>query len=331
MNYLDLKDKKLITLLHRNSRAKLHELAAELKLSKNSVKYRIERLQEKGYILRFIPIIDYNKIHYSTYDLFIKLKMRKEQEHLLIEHLKNNPKVLWACTLFGEWDLFVQFVTKSFYDFYNTDLTLFLKKFGQFIDDYEIKIAVKRLRLQHGVPEYLPLVKEPPLLEKKINYSQPTELSLIDLKLLHALSQNARASFQELGQNIGESLETTRNHFNRLIKEGVLTGFTLNFEDTKIGYVGYLSFIRFHNFEKEEEFRQFILTKPEIKLALKNGNVPEIYLLISTRSPYELESLVKEIKDRFYITVHEITTMTITNEFKVEMFPEGLITEEKDK
>jgi len=233
----------------------------------------------------------------------------------------------WATTLFGEWDLFAQFVTKSFYDFYEEDLVQFLNKFGSFIDDYEIKVAVRRLKLGHGVPEYLSLVKERFTTPKKINYDQTAKLSLIDLKLLHALSHDARANFQELGAKIGESLETTRNHFNRLLEEGVVAGFTINFDETKIGYVGYLTFIRFHNFEKEEEFRQFIQSKPEIKLALKNGNVPEIYLLISTKTPYDLERIVKEIKDKFYTFIHEIKNMTMTNEFKWEMFPDGLVKE----
>ncbi len=325
MNDLDLKDKKLIALLHRNSRAKLHELASELKLSKNSVKYRIDRLVEKKYILHFNPTINYVKINLTTFDLFIRLRLRKEQEKIIIDYFRNDPNVLWACTLLGEWDFLIQYVSTDFESFYFNQLKSFLSKFSSVLDDYEVKISIQRIKIKHCVPEYESLIKEEKILPKQNNSSERPKISEIDRKLLHALSLNARASFQELGQEIGESLETTRNHFNALVEEGVLQGFTINFDQNKIGYVDYLIFCKFHNFEGEKEFQSLVNSKKEIKLGLKNGNVPEIYLLVSTRSPYEMESLVKEIKDKFYNQIHEIKHATITQDFKLDLFPEGVV------
>jgi Lrp/AsnC family leucine-responsive transcriptional regulator len=233
--------------------------------------------------------------------------------------------VLWACTLLGEWDFLIQYISTDFDTFYFNNIRNFLSKFGSLIDDYEIKSSVERLKLQHGVPEYNHLINEIKLPENKNSPFTHVQPSMNDRKLLHALSRNARASFQELGQKINESLETTRNHFNRLVKEGVLQGFTVNFDSSKIGYVDYLVFCRFHNFEKDQDFKMLVNNKAEIKLALRNGNVPEIYLLVSTRSPYEMESLVKEIKEKFYSNIHEIKHLTITQDIKLDLFPEGLI------
>jgi len=41
-----------------------------------------------------------------------------------------------------------------------------------------------------------------------------------------------------------------------------------------------------------------------------------------------MESLVKEIKNRYYSEIHEIYHLTITQEVKLDHFPEGLIKKE---
>ena len=50
---LDLKDKKILVELELNSRRSNNQIAKKVNLSKEVVKYRIDRLLEKGVILRF--------------------------------------------------------------------------------------------------------------------------------------------------------------------------------------------------------------------------------------------------------------------------------------
>jgi DNA-binding Lrp family transcriptional regulator len=328
MKQLDVKDKKILTLLSINSRLKLHEIAQHVRLSKNSIKYRIERLQKLGYIKRFTPIISYDKIGYTTHDLFIKLRLRKEQEKELVEHFKDHPNVLWCSTLFGEWDLLIQFANKNFDEFYYENLIGVLKKFNEFIEDYEVKVTVKRFKLQYCVPDYFDLINK-----NKVKTLTPVkdrnivQLDKVDRKLLSALSKNARANFQQLGKLINESLETTRNHFNKLIKEGVLEGFSVQFGYKELDLVNYMTFFRFRNIseEKEKEFKLYLQEKREVILALKNGNVPEIYLLLSANSPRTAETVIKDIKDKFFEQIKNITTITLTENIRLDFFPEGLI------
>lgn len=329
---IDFKDKKLISLLMMNSRAHLHELARPVNLSKNSVKYRIARLQERGYIKKFIPFIDYGKIDYCTFDLFLKLKSTEEEEKNLVEHLKNHPHNLWFMKLFGEWDYFIQFVTSSFYEFYDHHLSKFMEHYGSFIDEYEVKVSVKRLKLEPHVPGFPPIEKdEIKSKQKKREQNSVVVLDPVDRLLLQELARDASSSFLEIGMAIKESLETTRNHFYKLMEKGVLGGFSIDVGIHKLGYIDYLVFFKFHNFPQiiETQFRQFIKSKKEITLALKNGNVPEIYLIITSRHPIEIDILVKEIKNRFINSIQKITTLTVIEYITNNPFPSGLLSDLK--
>ncbi len=325
MKQLDLKDKKILTLLSYNSRLRLHEIAKQVKLSKNSIKYRIERLQKVGIIKKFVPYVNYDALKKNTYDIFIKVKVRKEQEKELLNFFKESKNVLWAATLFGEWDIFVQAVAKNKENFYHQFMDSITNKFGHMIDDYEIKINTKRLKIDHGIPEFKSLIKKE-LPKVKRNYKD-IKLDNKDYKLIHALSLNARASFIELARITGESSETTRNRFNKLIKHNIIEGFSIFIDPLKLGRINFLTFFRLHDFssEKEKEFTTYLESKDNVGLALKNGNFPEIYLLTTAKNNYEIETFIKETQDKFFSIIKKTTNITITEEIKLVMFPEGLI------
>src|SRR3989338_794276 len=74
MHGIDLKDRKLIYYLARNSREGFSKLAALIGVSKNSVKYRVDRLKKLGVIDRFLPIINIGFLEWHTFDIFLRLR-----------------------------------------------------------------------------------------------------------------------------------------------------------------------------------------------------------------------------------------------------------------
>ena len=119
MEKIDLKDKKILFLLLENSKLPTSQIAKLVKLSKNSVLYRINRLRERGIIWKFFAAVNYEKLGLYTYDVFIKLKATEEREKQIKEHIRNHTNVIWAGSLFGTWDIFVQFLAKDVREFEN--------------------------------------------------------------------------------------------------------------------------------------------------------------------------------------------------------------------
>ena len=70
---LDLKDKKILKCLEENSRQSHNQIAKKAGLSKESVRYRIKQLEEKGIIQNYKVVVDIKKLDYRAYHLFVNL------------------------------------------------------------------------------------------------------------------------------------------------------------------------------------------------------------------------------------------------------------------
>ncbi len=62
---IDARDRKIIAILTRNARSSLREIAKEVNLSPSSVRNRMSRLLDKGFIERYTVDIDYRKLGYE--------------------------------------------------------------------------------------------------------------------------------------------------------------------------------------------------------------------------------------------------------------------------
>ena len=74
MEKLDLKDRKIIYHLDIDSRQSFSQLGKKVGLSKDIVTYRVKKLQEKGIIKNFIPIIDSSRLGYNWYRFYFNFQ-----------------------------------------------------------------------------------------------------------------------------------------------------------------------------------------------------------------------------------------------------------------
>src|SRR3989344_3135248 len=114
MAKLDLKDRKMLYELDTNSRQSFHEIAKKVGLSKDSIIYRINKLQEEGIIKQFHTIIDVGKLGFISFRLYLKLRnTTPEKQSEIIEFLKQQKIITWLVSIEGEYDLGVWILTKT--------------------------------------------------------------------------------------------------------------------------------------------------------------------------------------------------------------------------
>lgn len=321
---LDLKDKKIFYLLTENSRLRPQEIASRVGLSKNAVTYRIKRLVKAGYIERFMPITNFQKFGVYSYDLFIKIRANSEEENKIKKYFENHPNVIWATTLFGKWDLFVQIAAKDVNDFGKVfeEITIFL---GHDLENYEVKHPIRRIKIDRKIFDF----------EKETKYKfkpadtgeEVVELDELDKKILRNLNtKNGLASYREVGKAIGVSLETTRNRMLSLLKNGVIVRYAPEINYGKLGLGTYLVVINFHYLTKEsiKEIYSYINHRKEIRIAFETLGKQEIYFYATVGSLKDLENLIKNIRNEFYETILAIDYMLITEELKLDFFPAAL-------
>lgn len=122
---VDETDTAILRALVKNARASYREVASEIGVAVGTVQHRMQKMEEKGILLGFRPIIDYGKLGFEV-DAIIALETPRDKtveiDKILEKH--KNVKSIYHTT--GDTDVFirVQFKTaQELYDFLMKELT----------------------------------------------------------------------------------------------------------------------------------------------------------------------------------------------------------------
>jgi DNA-binding Lrp family transcriptional regulator len=323
---LDLKDRKILYLLSQNAQIKTSELAALVGLNKNSISYRIKRLIEKDVIAKFQPVLNYKVLGLYTHDIFIKLRATAKDEEEIKKYFKEHPSVLWAISLFGKWDIFVQIVAPDLDAFERVlkDIIVFI---GDRLDDYEIRVMVDRLK----ITRYIPDVEKVKYFFKRpeIDYSKRLKLDELDKKILTYLNEvNGLAQHAEVARAVKTSMETVRNRTRALFRDGVILNYLPLIDYDIFGLLRYFVTIKMRNINptKEKEIIDYALNKDCINLLFKPTGMLELYFFATVKQPKDLEKLIKEFKLNFFDNILDINYAIRAEELALNFFPKVMQT-----
>jgi hypothetical protein len=91
---LDLKDRKLLRELDRNCRQSNSEIGKKIRLNKNTVNYKIKRLENEGVLSSYYAVIDNSKLGYFSFRSYLKFfNTTPEDEENIINWLKEDERV----------------------------------------------------------------------------------------------------------------------------------------------------------------------------------------------------------------------------------------------
>jgi Lrp/AsnC family transcriptional regulator, leucine-responsive regulatory protein len=142
---LDKTDLKLLYSLSRDASITNFSLAKELNISKDTVSYRIQKLEREKYLIEYRPVINFSVLGLSINSLLIKLNYFPEEMALFEQHIKNNGSILWATRTFGYYDYLIYVITKDLEEFHEV-INSFKAKFENLIKTYEILFAFEELK-----------------------------------------------------------------------------------------------------------------------------------------------------------------------------------------
>lgn len=143
---IDAVDKKILEVLCQNARMSLVNIAAKLKIQSNVVAYRIRRMEEKGIVLGYRPLINNNILGFNHYKIFFHLINVTEKDLIrLKQYIKSSPNVVYIVDEIGICDIDIEAMFQSIDEYFE-----FIKQlkfaFPSLIRDYEtiiIKDTVK--------------------------------------------------------------------------------------------------------------------------------------------------------------------------------------------
>lgn len=122
----------------------------------------------------------------------------------------------------------------------------------------------------------------------------------IDRAIISELSQNGRASYQQLSHAVGLAPNTVADRMRRLRDSGVITGSAVVIDERALGLeLGVLSDIKLHDGVSRVDFAQSLTKVPQVIGALRLTGEYDYQLHIVCPGASELESVIDELKSEY--------------------------------
>lgn len=321
---IDLKDKKILSMLSENSRLPLNAIAKKVRLSRDAVDYRIKRLSREGVIMMFFPIINLEKLGYETFHIFFLVdEMDKKQQEEFLLYLKNNPYVKNIIEYSDRWDYEVVLVARNLREFDNivSDIT---SRFPQLIFEKEKMQVIKGYTSIH-----LPLKfyeQSGYKSEDQDGIDKDVKIDELDMKILEILCENCRTPSVKIAERVDLTADAVNYRIKKLLQGNVIRKFTILINLSALNYHWYTFSLAMKTFtnEYDKKFKQFVRTHPYILRAVKTLGAWDFLLYVVADNPKHFHSTVKEIKLYFSDIIRNHQTLLAYMEHIYVPFPKAV-------
>lgn len=316
MKKLDLIDRKILYELDIDARQSLSTLAKKLQRKRNTIEYRIKKLQEEGIIKNFVTLLDAGRLGLTVWNVNLEFQnVDSKVERLIIEYLKNIKKVWWIAQTTGKYDFIYGVCIRNIKEFYDI-VREFNSKFGKYILKQDIIAHVEVDVFSRGY-----FLNKPSVGVKWSKQYEEIKLDKIDKQILKLLSTNARISSVELAKKIGATPRIVIYRINQLRKNGVITRFRLELDVKKLGYNFYKVIVYLKNFSKEHEnkLREYCKNLGNIFHYEKKMGSWMLELEMDIKNYEKANEMMRKMKEMFPDYIKSYDLMLITNEPKGEL------------
>ena len=121
---LDETDRKILTILQKNSRTPLREISKEVGLAESTVYERIKKLKGRGIIQKFTVVLDPEALGFSIM-AFVLIKSKAGMYSHVANELSKYPQIVEIYETTGDYDMLIKIRTSG-----SDELNEFLDRIG---------------------------------------------------------------------------------------------------------------------------------------------------------------------------------------------------------
>jgi Lrp/AsnC family leucine-responsive transcriptional regulator len=321
MNYIDIKDRKILHELDKNCRQSNAAIGKNVGLSKESVKYRIDKMVKSGIIVRFHTVINYAKLGYTKYKLYLRLKgadQRKIEE--ISNYCKNNKKTEWVVTCTGRWDMIVGFIVRTINEF-DAEVQSLVNKFFKYIDE---KALTTTLYLAHRLRKYLIDIQ---INEDSVYYTSMdklVEIDNIDREIIKLLTNNGRLSIKDIAKRVGITPRITQYHIKRMEKDKIILAYKVHLDPQKIGkiFCKAMIYLRISMNKRLSQFIGYCSSFRETVWPQRVIGSWDFELDLEVEDYGKFQAIMNDLREKFSDMVQNYEFIIVSKEFKLDLFPE---------
>lgn len=314
---LDLLDRKILYELDLDSRQSISTLAKNVRSSRETVNFRLNRLIKNGYIKKFVTTLYTSNLNRFYYKLFYKFyKTTPKIDNEIIDFINKYPKTAWFGTFEGPYDLAFLIIAKSLHDL-NNFLIEFRKRFGDYILEQEIHTltSVHRFNLKFFYQS------------KKILHTQypqelkETKMDKIDKEIVRELANNSRVSVLSLAQKLKIDSGTITHRIKKLRENKVIGTYTLSVDFDKFNMQHFQINFKLRNNGSVNKIINFFSNHPNATFATVAFGKYDLAVELVVGNNKELKSILDNLKEEYSGEILDYDTFLITKEYSITWYP----------
>ena len=325
---VDLKDRKILYYLDIDSRQSFHDIGDKVGLSKNVVNYRVKRLIKNGIIKNFYTSIDFHKLGYTNLAFYVNYQYYtpvKEKE--IIDYFVDSKYSWWIANIQGKYDLVVLFLVKNlndFFDFWKDTL----KKYRYHFQETNIAFYPKTYNF-HKSYLFDNYSNEERNKFNNIENNEIINLDNKDLYILKLLALDARKPLTEIAKLFNSSPTMIDARINKLRKLGIIQGFRIEIDYSKIGYQLFNVHFKLKNYDKIQTIIDYVRYNPFLVSFHEVIDHCDLSLNFHANNFNELHKIIKDIYMKFPNDIKNHMTFSFPEIYKSNYLPGDLIKEFK--
>jgi len=332
---LDLKDKKILSLLSINNRFTPSFIAKEIGVSKDTVRYRINKLKESKVILAPLLVINPYSLGLKFHTLFLKLKQINQNEELaLIKFGVEQPSTMWVSTLGGEWDFVMNVYTKDrkhlneiikeikdkfsdnisdILDLENYEFT----KYENLPDGYLKENSIEKTKKVKRDVSFQSIIDKSPMTD-----NNPAHLNELDKKVLIELAKNPEITIADLAENLGVAFDTAKHRISNLIKDRVIMAFNPLINLVGIGIFAYILLLETKNIEDVKKIENFLINHSSSGYVVHSYGKWDWQVYLAAKNQFEFYKILREIRSEIGEDIREYSSLITIQDFKFTFTPQ---------
>jgi DNA-binding Lrp family transcriptional regulator len=319
---LDVKDNKILAELDNDARQSNSQIGKKVKLSKEVVKYRIDRLLDKGIIIRFHTVVNYFRLGVVKFKLYLRLSNAdKEKIEEIGKYFCNHNKTEWVARTTGRWDMIIGFLVRNVNEF-DDEIQIVFNKYSKYIQE---KGVTTTLYLAHEVRGFLG--------PKKGNNRTPVvyhtskdpqeEIDETDEEILRALTNNARIQTTTLATQLRTTPRVIQYRLKELQRKNIILAHRVHLDPGSMNRIFCKLIIYLSSYTKER-LKTFISYASSIEGAVWPQRVMGSWgfeLDMELKNYEEFQGVVLDLTEKFPDIIKNHEFCILSKEYKLDLYP----------
>lgn len=321
MEKIDNLDLKILYYLDKDSRQSASQIAKKLRVHRNVINFRINKLVEKGVIRHFVTMINPLVLELHPYKIYLQLQNLTPDKETKLLQLINKLPVYWAAKVSGHWDFIIGLLVKNIDELNNIKKQI-LQLLGEDIINKSFSAIVDA---PHYYRTYLTQDKEISPVKLWTKTKIKIKIDDIDIKILKLMAENARMPITEIATKINITVKTAITRIKKLKKANVIFDYRISLNLDKIGYKFFKCFISLKsaNEKRITEFLSYCQANKNIIHVIETIGDCDFEPEIEAESNEQFYKIISEMREKFSDIIREIKTLDIIKEYSYVCIPKA--------